>query len=524
MQAAFKLAQRAGRHEADDEELELAQSRASLDDEARRLLPAPLAPAITSISTTDLADPPLSPGPMAHYTSLLSLTTSRISSVGTALGFFSGVSVLALLIVPVTLMGGTTSSLRVAVGVSAIWWAVFTIPAWRGLPGGDPSDKLAMERGMGWANGWKRVGSMIKPSEMRSLPNLFTFLLAWIFLSDGTFLQSTLHHITQRLPAPASAETSQVSTPRRTRPSSMRPRRSAWARQRLSSSASSSSSPLSSRRFWHRAYSADWAYRTNVSCSGWSCWQRSSPCTRVSASYSLLAVCVQKAKCTWRQLGSVWYVTLMLVWTLELKPMTQLYGPFNSYSRAVYAELIPPVSHAHETCKARSSLALKADPTGPRVIILLAVRIDGQVGLLRRSRRRRPHLRHDGKHPKRLHLLTRDAGCTRSGPLARQGQTGEGRSDHLVDKPTTEYDHSRFANLRSAGSSVCMSFVTRCAMLRYNRVSILPSKIRSSLDQSQFFRAVLRVHVLVPIPYTDMSAERLRLQELQSLPHQLFDV
>lgn len=193
IQAAHKLAQRVEQHDVDEEELELAQSRASLDDEARRLLPAVipdrLENVIHSISTTDLADPPLSPGPMAHYTSLLSLNISRISSIGTALGFLSGVSVLALLIIPVTLMGGTTSSLRVAVGVSAMWWAAFTIPAWLGLPGGDPTDKLASAAGStggGLAQGWKRVGSMIRPSEVRKLPNLFIFLFAWIFLSDGT--------------------------------------------------------------------------------------------------------------------------------------------------------------------------------------------------------------------------------------------------------------------------------------------------------------------------------------------------
>jgi hypothetical protein len=84
------------------------------------------------------------------------------------------------------LMGGTTSSLRVAVGVSAIWWAVFTIPAWRGLPGGGKSVDQHRSSGVSsLAHGWKRVATMIKPSEIKSLPNLFTFLLAWIFLSDG---------------------------------------------------------------------------------------------------------------------------------------------------------------------------------------------------------------------------------------------------------------------------------------------------------------------------------------------------
>lgn len=170
-------------------DLELTDSRTSIEeDEGRRLLPIPeiAAPIVSAISTAELADsptPPSSSSPEAHYHAVLSLTISRISSIGVALGFFAGVSVLALLIIPVTLMGGTTSSLRLAVGVSAIWWAVFTVPAWMGLPNGHNSGQS--KSGIGLGQGWRRVGGMIRPSEIRQLPNLFTFLLAWIFLSDG---------------------------------------------------------------------------------------------------------------------------------------------------------------------------------------------------------------------------------------------------------------------------------------------------------------------------------------------------
>jgi UMF1 family MFS transporter len=161
------------------------------EDEGQRLLPSPIpegiAPIVSAISTADLADMPsnTTSNGQAEYNALLSTTISRISSIGTALGFFSGVSVLALLIIPVTLMGGTTSSLRLAVGVSAIWWALFTIPAWRGLPGGIQGQSERTLSGVSLAQGWRRVGNMIKTSEIKQLPNLFTFLLAWIFLSDG---------------------------------------------------------------------------------------------------------------------------------------------------------------------------------------------------------------------------------------------------------------------------------------------------------------------------------------------------
>lgn len=216
-------------HQSDDSvdahtDLELTYSRASIEDEARHLLPAPLPerllPAVTAISTSDLAETPASPspGPNGHYNALLSLTISRISSIGTALGFLSGVSVLALLIIPVTLMGGTTSSLRVAVGVSAIWWAVFTIPAWRGLPGGGKSVDQHRATGVSsLAHGWKRVATMIKPSEIKSLPNLFTFLLAWIFLSDGTPLY-----------IPTQSADKKDSTPRHTLRSSTPPLHYEW--------------------------------------------------------------------------------------------------------------------------------------------------------------------------------------------------------------------------------------------------------------------------------------------------------
>jgi UMF1 family MFS transporter len=120
------------------------------------------------------------------HSTLLSLTMSRISSTGVAIGFFSGVAVLALLIIPVTLGEGSTASLRLAIGLSGIWWAVFTLPSWIALPGGMRKDG-DLSSGTSLTGAWKRVGRMVSPKEMRRLPSLYTFLLAWIFLSDGEF-------------------------------------------------------------------------------------------------------------------------------------------------------------------------------------------------------------------------------------------------------------------------------------------------------------------------------------------------
>jgi UMF1 family MFS transporter len=166
-------------HEADDigvdEELFVAH-RSSLER------------VISSISTAELAHP-LSPPPSPHsaYNALLSSTTSRLSSIGTAIGFFSGVSVLALLLIPVMTIQGSTAGLKVAIALSGLWWGIFLIPTWLGLPGGEKEREVGGSR-IGWiGQGWKRVGRMVRLKEIRAIPNLYMFLLAWIFLSDGMY-------------------------------------------------------------------------------------------------------------------------------------------------------------------------------------------------------------------------------------------------------------------------------------------------------------------------------------------------
>ncbi|WWC91101.1 uncharacterized protein L201_006042 [Kwoniella dendrophila CBS 6074] len=184
-----------------DDDDTVGYRRASIDEEGENVIPNGLGIAVRAISTTDLAesDPdPLSSsgisplGSRTHYETLLSLTISRLSSTGTALGFFSGVSVLTLLLIPVLLLNGTTFSLRLAIGLSGIWWAIFTIPSWIGLPSGSSSslneiseDTSTVKEKFGFKEAWKRIGHMLKPNEIRKLPNLYTFLIAWMFLSDG---------------------------------------------------------------------------------------------------------------------------------------------------------------------------------------------------------------------------------------------------------------------------------------------------------------------------------------------------
>ncbi|WVQ81138.1 hypothetical protein IAT38_003260 [Cryptococcus sp. DSM 104549] len=179
--------------ESGEEEEDLAASgRLSLEDEATHLLPDRLVPAIRAISTQDIANsdpaqktigiPPLSP--RQHYDNLLSQTISRLSSMATAIGFFSGVSMLTVLLIPVLALGGTTFSLRLAIGLSGVWWAVWAVPSWIGLPGGHAGQHEGPTRG-GVKEAWMRIARMVTPAQMRELPSLYLFLLAWIFLSDG---------------------------------------------------------------------------------------------------------------------------------------------------------------------------------------------------------------------------------------------------------------------------------------------------------------------------------------------------
>jgi MFS transporter, UMF1 family len=69
-----------------------------------------------------------------EYSSSLSRATSRISSQGIALGYAAGILLLLVALIPVTLLHGTTFALRLAIGLSGIWWALFSIPAALWLP------------------------------------------------------------------------------------------------------------------------------------------------------------------------------------------------------------------------------------------------------------------------------------------------------------------------------------------------------------------------------------------------------
>ncbi len=125
---------------------------------------------------------------VSNYHRAISLATSRISSIGIGVGYVSGVSMLCLMLIPVTLLGGSLFSLRLAIGLSGIWWGIWTIPAARLLQASgavaenDKGYKFVKARVL---EGWIRLGTMLRWNEIKRLGVTFWYLLAWALLSDG---------------------------------------------------------------------------------------------------------------------------------------------------------------------------------------------------------------------------------------------------------------------------------------------------------------------------------------------------
>ena len=145
-----------------------------------------------------------------EYETELSRATSRISSFGIALGYGAGICLLIVALIPVTKLQGSTFSLRLAIGLSGIWWALFTIPAAIWLPGRGAYGRrvhLAAESAdennipgrvvelplndKEWnirkdiVAAWIRLGNMLRWTEIKKLGNTFKYLAAWFLLSDG---------------------------------------------------------------------------------------------------------------------------------------------------------------------------------------------------------------------------------------------------------------------------------------------------------------------------------------------------
>ncbi|KAL1739865.1 autophagy-related protein 22-like protein [Schizophyllum fasciatum] len=135
----------------------------------------------------------------ARYEAELSRTTSRISSMGIAFGYGAGILMLILALIPVTLLKGSTWALRLAIGLSGTWWATFSALAGALLPSpspdaGSPISTPAPPFALGPAilAAWRRLGGMLRPTEIAKLRMTFQYLAAWFLLSDAfTTITST---------------------------------------------------------------------------------------------------------------------------------------------------------------------------------------------------------------------------------------------------------------------------------------------------------------------------------------------
>ncbi|EMD31179.1 hypothetical protein CERSUDRAFT_119991 [Gelatoporia subvermispora B] len=131
----------------------------------------------------------------------LSTETARISAHGIALGYVAGIVVLLLALIPVRALGGSTFALRLAIGLTGVWWALFSIPAAIWLPGGKDTKTIAVweessdepwNTGKEIVKAWRKLGNMLRWREIKRLKNTFTYLAAWFLLSDGfTTITST---------------------------------------------------------------------------------------------------------------------------------------------------------------------------------------------------------------------------------------------------------------------------------------------------------------------------------------------
>ncbi|KAH7886587.1 autophagy-related protein 22-like protein [Phlebopus sp. FC_14] len=130
-----------------------------------------------------------------EYHAALSRAISHISSLGIASGYGAGIILLLLALIPVAKLHGSTLSLRLAIGLSGVWWLAFSIPAAIWLPGVTHD---ATKSGSNWTvrsevfAAWKRLGVMLRWSQIKRLQHTFRYLAAWFLLSDGfTTITST---------------------------------------------------------------------------------------------------------------------------------------------------------------------------------------------------------------------------------------------------------------------------------------------------------------------------------------------
>jgi UMF1 family MFS transporter len=137
----------------------------------------------------------------AEYSKALATATSRISSKGIATGYLAGIILLIVALIPVTKLNGSTLSLRLAIGMSGVWWGFFSLPAIVWLPSGSGGSEVPEKRAV-WREmlvSWKRLGGMLRWEEIKKLRNTFKYLAAWFLLSDGSPFLDTPSRVSTHL-------------------------------------------------------------------------------------------------------------------------------------------------------------------------------------------------------------------------------------------------------------------------------------------------------------------------------------
>ena len=126
-------------------------------------------------ATEDDEDRPL----LEDTKTVVSLATSRLSSVFFGIGCFSAFLGVGPMLVTLTLLKGSNHAFQLILGATGVIWGLFTIPAFA-LPGG-----VRDRRKVSWTVGWRRISALVVPKGIRRLPNIFRFIIAWSFLADG---------------------------------------------------------------------------------------------------------------------------------------------------------------------------------------------------------------------------------------------------------------------------------------------------------------------------------------------------
>ena len=146
--------------------------------------------------------PPAFVGAKVEYSKALTTATSRISSRGIATGYLAGIILLIVALIPVTKLKGSTLSLRLAIGMSGVWWGIFSLPAAMWLPSGSASAEVPEKRSVlrQILFSWGRLGEMIRWNEIKKLRNTFKYLAAWFLLSDGPLFRHIPSEVFAKFP------------------------------------------------------------------------------------------------------------------------------------------------------------------------------------------------------------------------------------------------------------------------------------------------------------------------------------